>query len=135
MVLSEVMALRLLRLRIDAAMSRVVYLIERYENLAQRSLEQASRGPEHLRDFYVREAENAARVARILKEFRLSLSTLADLADKGFRRMTEYEAEELLSQIANLKMFSTLPHDVALFLADLETSLHEYLKNDRRSPR
>ncbi len=130
MVLSDVMALRLLRLRIDAAMSRVAYLIERYENLAQRSLEQASRGPEHLRDFYMREAENATRIARILKEFRLSLSTLADLADKGFRRMTEYEAEELLSQIANLKMFSTLPHDVALFLADLETSLHEYLRNE-----
>ncbi len=130
MVLSDVMALRLLRLRIDAAMSRVAYLIERYENLAHRSLEQASRGPEHLRDFYMREAENATRIARILKEFKLSLSTLADLADKGFRRMTEYEAEELLSQIANLKMFSTLPHDVALFLADLETSLHEYLRNE-----
>ncbi len=130
MVLSDVMALRLLRLRVDAAMSRVAYLIERYENLAQRSLDQASRGPEHLRDFYLREAENASRIARVLKEFRVSLATLADLADKGFRRMTEYEAEELLNQISNLKMFSTLPHDVALFLADLETSLHEYLRNE-----
>ena len=130
MVLSDVMALRLLRLRVDAAMSRVAYLIERYENLAQRSLDQASHGPEHLRDFYLREAENASRIARVLKEFRVSLATLADLADKGFRRMTEYEAEELLNQISNLKMFSTLPHDVALFLADLETSLHEYLRNE-----
>jgi hypothetical protein len=116
--------------RIEAVASRLRIYASKFRDLERRALSKADESSDALRAFYLREAENARYSGEVLDHMASRLEMLVRMLRSGDIRLpsTSLAVEEVLGELARIKVEGRFSGSPAMLVAEAESTLHELIR-------